>query len=97
MRTATTAPAAIHSGVRDFRGAWAATAPLTAEAEAAAAAGEEGGEAATRVAEEPEGDWCGARASCAMGIEPELMAAARPVSVSRLRRCRSVRMSAACW
>src|SRR5205807_8625017 len=97
MRTATTAAAAIHSGVRDFRGAWAATAALTAEDEAAAAAGADGDEAATGFAEEPEGDWCGAGASCAMGIEPELIAAARPVSVSRLRRCRSVRIAAACW
>src|SRR4029077_14691781 len=97
MRTAITPAVAIHSGGRDFRGAWVDTAALTAEAEAADAAGEDGDEAATRVAEEPEGDWCGAEASCAMGIEPELIAAARPVSVSRLRRCRSVRMSAACW
>src|ERR1700745_2540545 len=97
MRTAITPAAAIHSGMRDFRGAWAAPAALTAEATAAAAAGADGDEAATRVAEEPEGDWCGAGASSAMGIEPELIAAARPVSVSRLRRWRSVRMSAACW
>src|SRR5262249_39340941 len=34
--------------------------------------------------------------SCATGTEPELIAAARPVSVSRFRRCRSARISAAC-
>jgi len=35
--------------------------------------------------------------SGAAATDPELAATARPVSVSRFRRCRSARMSAACW
>ena len=35
--------------------------------------------------------------SCAAGTVPELAAVMRDVSALRFRRCRSVRMSDACW
>src|SRR5579871_128373 len=41
--------------------------------------------------------WRGSDSCTAAGTEPELATAARPVSVSRFKRCRSVRMSAAFW
>ncbi len=53
---------------------------------------------------EPEGTfgtaaWTAGRdpESCTAVTGPEPAATARPVSVSRFRRCRSARMSAACW
>jgi hypothetical protein len=35
--------------------------------------------------------------SCVPATVPELAAMARPISESRFNRCKSVRMSAACW
>lgn len=62
---------------------------LTAPDEPAATAAAEAGETACVTGFDPD--------SCAAATDPELAATARPVSVSRFRRCRSVRMSAACW
>ncbi len=83
--------AAIAGGFHDLFGA-AGVVPLagiTVADEPAATAATEPDETACATGLDPE--------SCAVATEPELAATARPVSVSRFNRCRSARMSAACW
>src|SRR6516225_1379412 len=104
----TTAATPANRGQRDFCGGATGTVALMPDVEAAAGVEAEDADTAATDADEaggtaadPEMGCAIAGAdpeSCAAGTEPELAAAtARLVSVSRLRRCKSARMSAAYW
>src|SRR5271165_1957210 len=93
----------ITAGTRSFHNSLGAEIALTVAADTAEAdaAGDDACAAGAVCTEAERGVRACAAAdgpeSAAAGTEPELVAAARPLSVSRFRRCRSARMSAALW